>query len=409
MNEEQILAASERVCHAVYGRYPADPRIRKEVETLERYGYSIDVLCLREAGGPKVEMKGRIRVFHLPLDAIRGTRFRYVFQYSLFFLLVATKLTVGAARYRYGVIHLHSLPDFLVFAAMPARLFGSRVVLDLHESMPRLYLARFGDPPGSWVHRLTVAAERVSCKVADRVITVNPVLAELLRDNGVPSSKVEVVENSPDWQTVPGPDSTVIDQQGGPPEIVIAGGLNDERDLLRVVTAIGLVCRSHEIRLRLIGRGERPYLERLARTVQELGLDKQVILEDEVAQAFIPQLLRNSVLGIVSYRRNPLTEVATPNKAYEYATLGKPIVAADLPGLRRLFGDAAVYYAPEDPSSLASKVLEVLENPVLRAKLSWCARAVSREHRWEIMAERLAAIYEQLSGKNPKRYGANLP
>src|SRR5207245_4194309 len=165
------------VCHVAYARYPADPRVRKEVRTFEAACFAVDVLCLRSKGEIPSEGSENVFIHRLPLEACRGSRFRYAYQYAMFFILVAAALCVGQIRRRYRIVHVHSLPDFLILAALPCRLFGSRLVLDLHESLPEIYRARFPRRSGSIGDRLTLAAQRISCSVAARVTTVNPTIA----------------------------------------------------------------------------------------------------------------------------------------------------------------------------------------------------------------------------------------
>lgn len=391
-------ANGSRVCHVVYARYPADPRVRREVETLARRGFVVDVLCLHEDGRPSAEDAGAVHVYRLPLTAIRGSRARYVYQYALFLLLVAVRLTISSTWRRYTVIHLHSLPDFLVLAAIPARLIGCRVILDLHESMPHLYLARFGDRAGSLIHRLTSVAQRISCMMANEVVTVNPVLEGLLEENGVPSRRITLIENSPDWETSTVQKSSLGDQPSASPEIVIAGGLNDERDLILVLRAIGEVSQTRQVRLSLVGTGDASYVRQLRQAVHQLGVEGVVNVRNEVSQADVQSLVSRTIIGIVSYRRNPLTEIATPNKAYEYAALGKAMVVADLLALRRLLGDSVLYYEPGNFASLATSVARLLDDQGLRYRLGQQALGVSNEHRWELMSERLGALYSRLSG-----------
>ena len=97
-------------------------------------------------------------------------------------------------------------------------------------------------------------------------------------------------------------------------------------------------------------------------------------IEDEVPATMVPALLARTTVGVVSYQRNPLTEIATPNKAYEYATAGKAMVVADLAALRGLLGDAARYYRPGDDEDLAWNLETLLENPIERERLDCAAR-----------------------------------
>src|SRR5206468_10756721 len=145
--------------------------------------------------------------------------------------------------------------------------------------------------------------------------------------------------------------------------------------------------------------GDPDYVRRLHDEVRARNLEGIVTIEGEVPAGAVAPLISNSTIGIVSYERNPLTEIATPNKAYEYAVAGKAMVVADLEALRRLLGDAARYYRPGDAGDLARNIGDLLENPTERERLGKAARERIQAHRWDVMAGRLIQIYREcLSG-----------
>ncbi len=55
-------------------------------------------------------------------------------------LLCGLVLTYRARRY--DVVHVHNMPDFLVFAAFWPRAFARKVVLDVHDLMPEAYCSK---------------------------------------------------------------------------------------------------------------------------------------------------------------------------------------------------------------------------------------------------------------------------
>ena len=177
----------------------------------------------------------------------------------------------------------------------------------------------------------------------------------------------------------------------------IVGGLNPERDLRLVLTAakrLREIVRI-QVRWRIIGPGEPSFVQALRDQVSRLGIEDVVTIEGEVPATLVPSILARATVGVVSYQRNPLTEIATPNKAYEYAVAGKAMVVADLPALRRLLGDTVRYYNPGNAEDLALNVQWLLEHPSERGLLELAARQRIAAHRWEIMADRLIRVYQE--------------
>ena len=386
------------ICHVVYARYPADPRVRREAEALIRNGWDVDLICLRGPEEKIHETVEGVRVTRLPLRPIRGSRMRYIYQYCLFFLLAAACLVTKQIWRRYDTVHIHSMPDFLILAALPSRMFGSKVVLDLHESMPELYLARFVDRERSALHRLTLVAQRASCLLATRVVTVNDQIAALLQRRGIAPWRVCVIENAPDWRPIDSQAPT--GDSRAPYTIVVVGGLNQERDVELVIEAASEVARLVPTRWRFIGYGDSSYVDALHSKVEELGLSETITIEPEVPSRAVPALISESAIGIVSYVRNPLTKIATPNKAYEYATAGKAMVVADLPALKSLLGNTATYYEPSNARDLARSVLTLLNDDDLRFRMGQDARAHIATHAWPVMEMRLIRMYESMNHRN---------
>lgn len=382
-----------KVCHVVYGRYPEDPRVRRAMGAILGPEYTLTVLCTSEPGKPSHDVCAGVQVHRVPLEAVRGSRIRYLYQYSIFFLIAAALLFPRSPTHRYHIIHVHSLPDFLVFAALPCRLLGSRVILDLHESMPHLYLARFHDRPGSWIYRLSQIAEKVSCLVASHVVTVNATIQDLLRAEGVEQSKLSVIENAPAWSMDQPPVVPDLDRV----EVAVVGGLNPERDIDLLLHATKLLQSHDPLKVRIIGHGDADYVSHLETLRDSLGLQACVTIESPIPASSVQDVLNKSLFGIVTYARNPLTELATPNKAYEYAALGKAMVVADLPAIHRLFGDAVLYYEPGQASSLADAMSKLVEDTDLRRTLGRRAAEVHAAHSWDKMETRLRALYEGLS------------
>ena len=106
-------------------------------------------------------------------------------------------LTRSHIRRRYALVQVHTLPDFLVFATLPLRLVGVPVILDLHEAMPEFFSARFGSRPSGVGVRLLRHQERLACRFATAVVTVNRALGDRLVGLGVDPAKVTIVPNAP--------------------------------------------------------------------------------------------------------------------------------------------------------------------------------------------------------------------
>src|SRR5262245_9032663 len=105
-----------------YTNYATDPRVIRAAEAAAEAGFEVDVLALRRAGEPAEEVVHGVRVIRLPQRRYRGrSRGGYVLAYFEFFLRCFVSSTRLYVKRRYGVIHVHNMPDVLVFSVLVPR------------------------------------------------------------------------------------------------------------------------------------------------------------------------------------------------------------------------------------------------------------------------------------------------
>lgn len=386
-----------RICHVVYQYYPTSPRTRRAAESFAHLGHEVHVISARGRGQPSHERISGVDVHRFPLPVVRGGRMRYLFQYATF-LLGSSLMLLGLHLDRsFDIVQVHSLPDFQVVSAAFEKARGSRVILDMHEAMPELFAARFGLRMTAWTVRVVEAVETISCMLSNHILVVNDTLRERLLRRGVPDAKVTTIMNAPPRESPrtlnTGANGLRI-ELAGREAIVYVGGVNAERDLETLIRAVALLRLSHPLKLVVIGHGEDRYRGEIAKLAAREGLD-DIVVRSEVPHDQALSYMSLSDIGPVTYQRNPLTELALPTKALEYAAAGKPLVIANLGAVRRIFGDAALYYAPGNADDLATQIARLLDDPVLRRGLVDKASAVLASCSWETMLGRLEKVYVQ--------------
>lgn len=88
----------------------------------------------------------------------------------------------------------------------------------------------------------------------------------------------------------------------------------------------------------------------------------------------------------------------------EALSSGIPVVAADAPVNREVLGDAALYYTPFRPGSLAECLRRLDGDPALRARLvEEGRRRVTRSYDWDDHVDRLVELFEQVARKGAHR------
>ena len=168
----------------VFSYYPADPRPRREAEALQKEGIPVDILCLRNKSQPRRECIEGVEVYRLPLRRSRGGMIRYCFEYLFFICMASIVLSVLTVRKQYHLVHIHNMPDILIISALLPKLLGAKVILDLHDPMPEVFMAKYSLHENHMVVRLLRAMEHFSIWLSDLVLTPNAAFRDLFVARG---------------------------------------------------------------------------------------------------------------------------------------------------------------------------------------------------------------------------------
>src|SRR5438105_2807573 len=189
----------KRVDVLLFSNILSYPRPRRAAEALTREGAIVDLLCMQQnEREPRHENVNGVNVSRLPFRRYRGGKLTYVGQYAAFILISFVYMTIRSLRKRYDFIHVHNMPDVLIFSALVPKLLGAKVVLDLHDPMPELMEAIFHLSPQSVNVRALKQMEKKSIAFADLVLTVNIACQNLYSARSCRPDKIRVVLNSPD-------------------------------------------------------------------------------------------------------------------------------------------------------------------------------------------------------------------
>jgi len=132
------------VAIVAHSYFDEDPRVRRQAEALVAAGTPVDVVALRRPGDAAEETVGGARVRRLDVQRHQGAGVgTYLIEYAAFFIRASLDLVRAQPRRRYALVQVATLPDPLVLAALPLRLVGVPVLLDLHEAMPVFFASRF--------------------------------------------------------------------------------------------------------------------------------------------------------------------------------------------------------------------------------------------------------------------------
>lgn len=381
--------------------YEEDPRVRREAESLVAAGRLVDVFALRRADDPATSVVDGVTVHHLDVQRHQGASLPvYLAEYGAFFLRAGWAVTRAHARRRYALIQVHTLPDFLALAVLPLRAAGVPVLLDLHEAMPEFFRSRFPRAANPLTYRALLLQERLSIAAATHAITVNEPLAQRLRDLGASADKIDVVINSPSlarFDAARHPRRAFAED--GTVRLVYAGALTPTYEVGVAVDAVAeLRDRRPDLRvaLDLYGRGDSE--EELRATAAARGLGDAVTFHGRIPLDDVPGAVARADIGLAPTRHDRFTDASISTKIFEYAAMGKPVIASRLPLVEATFpGGAVRTYTPGDSDALAGAVEALVDDPLAREAAVARAASVTRGLAWERESERYIALVDRLA------------
>jgi len=180
----------------------------------------------------------------------------------------------------------------------------------------------------------------------------------------------------------------------GPPYLLALGTIEPRKNLPSLVRAFGALADLHpDLRLVLAGPdGYGAEAVRAAVAALPAPARARVALPGLVDGATRDRLLAGA--AVLAY---PSLYEGFGFPVLEAMTVGTPVVAADLPALREVARDGALFTTTGDDSALAAGLDRVLGDETVRAQLVRRGRAVAAGYSWERTARGLVEVYARLS------------
>jgi len=379
----QLDGPPRRIAMITHSFYESDNRVLRYAETLARRGHLVEVAALRRSAEiPQEEVINDVRVFRLQdrLGKTEKTKLAFLGPVLRFLLVSSWWLTRRHLRAGYDLVHVHNIPDFLVFAAWLPKLMGAKVLLDIHDIVPEFYASKFSEAGDSRTIKALKLVERVSARFASHVILANHLWFDQYVARSAASGKCSVFINNVDSQVFQRRRRTRVDDKY---IILFPGGLQWHQGLDIAIRAMPLVLERISVaELHIYGEGGRK--EELMALARELGLTEQVRFFDPRPVSEIAEVMAQADLGVVPKRADSFGNEAYSTKIMEFMSLGVPVVASSTKIDRFYFNDSVVcFFESGNPAALAEAVVEVLQKDGLRRHLISNALYYSEQNSWQ--------------------------
>jgi len=397
MNSKTSMTSSINMI--VWNTFQNDARVKNEADTLAAGGYLVTVHALHAPGYTKsheILPSGVEVVRHGSSQGLRLLKPREHAASRGFLELLMLMLSRGVTHLsilfavvlrRSAVVHAHDV-NVLPTAWLAARLSRAKLVYDAHE----ISTSREGY---AGARTLVGMLEKALMPKADGTITTTEARSKFFaRAYGI--NRPLVLQNRPREQVVQA--SERIRRELGLTEVwpivLYQGGVQPGRGLERLVRVAAQVPSAYFV---FIGGGGLDLS--LRHIAHELQLEERVRFIPTVALAELASYTASADIGVQPIENTCLNHYTTDsNKLFEYVQAGLPVIASDLPEIRRIVRqhDLGLLVPAGDSEALISALRRMVDEVALRQYHAARAHAAAHALSWEKQEHQLLALYRQI-------------
>jgi len=383
-----------------FTHYLTDARVRREAEALAARGDEVDLVCCRSKTLATKCIHNGVRLY--PLRGLKyrgGSTVAYLFSYFLFFVQSSFLIGYLHLRKRYDVIQIHTMPDFLVFAASVPKLLGAKIILDVHDLMPELYMTKFEADQNHTLIRFIRWVETRSIAFAHKAIAVNVPHRDILVEHGNPKDKFTILLNLPD-PAIFDRSENAQRRSDGKFRLIFHGIIAKRQGLDIAIRAVGKARKDvPNMEFSIIGvGGDR---DRLVGMVDEMGLSDCIRFSDgAIPLEEVPVRIKQADIGMVPILNDSFTRYGLPVKVLEYVGVGIPVISSRTPTLQFYFDETMLrYFEPGNETELAEHLVDLYRNPRKRKQLVSNANRFNEEFNWENQRIEYYSLVDSLCSK----------
>lgn len=371
MNTASTHSRKKNICMLTYSFYTNDARVRRYAESLATRGDHVDVLSLRGINEKEHEILNNVHVYRIQeRSRDEKSKFDYLYRILKFVVYSGYHLTKRHFKTPYDLIHVHSVPDFEVFAAFLPKITGAKVILDIHDPVPDFYRAKFGTDNKAYYNALSFI-ENISSKFSHHVITVTHYwMNKIAQRSNIPKDKISVILNLPDIKMFHLTNIKEAKKENMNFTILYPGTINKHCGLEIAIRAINIARKSiPKLNFMIYGTG--PELNNLIQLVKQLNLEEIVHFRGSVPLEAIPHIMYQADIGIALLAGyDDYAQQALNVKLFEYLSMGLPAVATRTKSIEYYLPEGTVMLSnPNDPEDVARCIVELHSDPEKRRDL----------------------------------------
>ena len=288
----------------------------------------------------------------------------------------------GLRAYAY---HFHD-PE-LIFCGILLKIFGSKVIFDVHEDVSRQILTKeyLSKSKAKILSKIYKYTEYILSRYFDGIICATEHIS--LNFIGV-NKNTSVIFNYPLKNEL-----FEFDIEAPANEVAYVGAISEERGLLVLLDALD---DSLEVRLNLAGKFSSSNFKSRAQSHKNWP---KVNYYGQLKREDVKNLLKKSLAGIVTFSDAPNHIDALPNKLFEYMSAGLPVIGSNFPLWVSIVDKnrAGICVNPKSSSEIANAIRFIKENRAEGLRMGGIGRdLVLKRFNWEAQERQFINFYLSL-------------
>lgn len=231
---------------------------------------------------------------------------------------------------------------------------------------------------------------------SDVIITVSDFTRkEIIEVFDIDEEKIRVIYNGVDTAFFrPSPNREILHRYSvKEPYILYVGNIKPHKNLKTLIKAFALIMKVEDANLVIVGRikGLRTPDTELLRLIEHLKSGDRVRILEEVPIEDLPALYTHAIFLVFpslyeGFGLPPLEAIAC----------GTPVILSDIPVLREIYGNDAIYFPPGDHRKLADLMLQFLRDERLRKETLNKLKHLPEKYSWEKSAREHLMLFNDL-------------
>lgn len=387
-------------CVLAYTMYENDFRVRRYVDSMAEAGHTVDVIVLRKENDIALEKKENVTIHRIQHRRFNEKKvIQYLFRIFLFLVKSTFIIAHLNRRKKIDILHVHNVPDFLIFAGIVPKLYGASLILDIHDITPELFCQRLSKNTDSPLCKLLLFLEKVSVDFSNHVIIANHLWRDkVIKRNKLSPNKCTAIINFPTNNF----NRAVRNRTLGPEmKLLYPGHLSCHHGIDIAVRAMKII--NTEIPRATLhiyaSTWVQSFKDQLILLINELHLEETVLLKPAVNHDKLASVFYEADIGIVPKRPGVFSSEAFSTKILEFMAAGIPIVASRTTIDEYYFDDSMVaFFEGENFQDMAEQVLRLYKQPqTVTAMVQKCLEFTKRNN-WNVRKTMFLEIADALQG-----------